>query len=77
MGQRIERALNEVEDAGQADNKAVNLAKSLEAEDLGRVVGHRSIVERSIHDEEEDIADCRPHVWQTAEHSDDRCEEDQ
>lgn len=52
FGQGVDARLREVDQAGHADDGAVDAAEGREAEDFGRVVGHGGVVERAEEDEE-------------------------
>ena len=54
MSRGIQRRLAEIQQAGETDDSAVDLAEGLEAEDFGGVVGDGGVVERAIEDEEGD-----------------------
>ena len=56
MRQGVQARLGEIEQAGEADDGAVDLAKGLEPKHLGRVVGHGGVVQGPVEHEEDDVA---------------------
>ena len=77
MRHGVETRLGEVEQTGEADDETVYLAEGLEAEYLGRVVGHGGVVQRPVEDEEDDIAVRGPQVRQHAQDADGRGDGDE
>lgn len=70
MGGRVEGGLEEIQQAGEADDEAVDLAEGVEAKHLGGVVGDGGVVEGPVEDEEGDVGVRGPEVGQDAEDAD-------
>lgn len=67
LGQRVDTGLGKVDEARETDDGAVDAAERGEAEDLGGVVGHGGVVERSEEDEEDDVDVAGPQSWNGAD----------
>nr|POE72928.1 hypothetical protein CFP56_30867 [Quercus suber] len=66
----VDARLEEVDEAGEADDGAVHAAEGGEAEHLGRVVGHGGVVERTQQDEQDHVGVPSPQEGQGAENTD-------
>ena len=70
MRQSIEPRLRKVQQPGSEDDEAVDLPKGVKAEHFCCVIGHSSVVKRTIQDEKGDIGEGSPKVGKDTKDTD-------